>query len=64
MFKFLTVEVSKGYKKKNIYRTIQIMDRYAQLNIFHHARRLQFYMYDFMYVDPQKIPVEYHFTAA
>ena len=30
---------------------------------FHHERRLQVYMYDFMYVYPEKIPVEYHFPA-
>ena len=35
----------------------------AQLKRFHHNRRLQVYMYDFMYVDPDTMPVEEHFTA-
>ena len=39
------------------------MYKYAQLKRFHRDRLLQAYMYDFMYVDPQKIPVEYYFTA-
>ena len=39
------------------------MYKYAQLNGFHHDRLLQVYMYAFMYVDPQKMPVEEHFPA-
>ena len=39
------------------------MDKYGLLKRFHHDLRLQVYMYDFMYVDPQTIPVEDHFTA-
>ena len=30
---------------------------------FHHDRRLQVYMYDFMYPDPETMPVEDHFPA-
>ena len=37
------------------------MDKYAQLKRFNPDRQLQIYMYDFMYVYPQKIPVEDHF---
>ena len=56
MLKFLTDEASKGYKKrKKRHRKIKIMDKYAQLNIFHHDHQLQVYMYAFMYVDPEKI---------
>ena len=39
------------------------MDKYAKLKIFHHDRRLQVYMYDFMYVDPEKMSAEDHFPA-
>ena len=39
------------------------MDIYAQLKRFHHDHLLQVYMYDFMYVDNETIPVEEHFTA-
>ena len=39
------------------------MDKYAQLNRLHHDRQLQVYMYSFMYVDPQKIPVKENFVA-
>ena len=39
------------------------MDKYAQLNRLHHDRQLQVYMYYFMYVDPQKIPVKETFVA-
>ena len=39
------------------------MYKYAQLKRFHHERRLQVYMYDFMYVYPETIPEEGHFTA-
>ena len=39
------------------------MDKYAQLKRFYHYQQLQVYMYDFMYVDPQKIPIEGNFPA-
>ena len=39
------------------------MDKYSQLKRFHHDRQLQAYMYDFMYVDTETMPVEDHFTA-
>ena len=63
MFKVLTDESPKGYKKKNEDRAIKIMDKYAQLERFHHDLWLQFYMYDFMYGDNQKVPVGNHFTS-
>ena len=37
------------------------MDKYSLLRRFHHDLRLQFYMYDFMYVDTETIPVEDYF---
>ena len=39
------------------------MYKYAQLKRFHHDRRIQVYMDDFMYVDTEKMPVEDHFTS-
>ena len=39
------------------------MDNYVQLKRFCPNRQLQVYMYAFMYVDPETIPVEYHFTV-
>ena len=39
------------------------MDKYAQLKRFSHNLRLQVYMYDFMYVDPDTIPAEDNFPA-
>ena len=39
------------------------MDKYAQLNRFHHNRQLQVYMYALMYVDTETMPVEEHFTS-
>ena len=40
------------------------MDKYAQLNRFHNNRQLQVYMYNFMYVYPEMIPVDDHFPDA
>ena len=42
---------------------IKIMDKYAQLNMFHYDHRLQVYIYDFIYVDPETMPAEDHFPA-
>ena len=39
------------------------MYKYAQLKRFHCERRLQVYMPDLMYVDPETMPVEDHFPA-
>ena len=33
------------------------MDKYAQMKRFRHDQRLQVYMYDFIYVDPETMPV-------
>ena len=38
------------------------MYKYVQLKRFHHDLRIKVYMYAFMFVDPQNIPVEDHFT--
>ena len=37
------------------------MYKYAQLNILHHDRQIQVYMYAFIYVYPQTMPVEDNF---
>ena len=39
------------------------MDKYALLKIFHHDLQIQVYMYAFMYVDTETMPVEDYFTA-
>ena len=39
------------------------MDKYVLLKSFHHDRQLEVYMYAFMYVDPNTMPVEDYFTA-
>ena len=44
-------------------RTIKTMNKCAQMKWFHHDLRLQVYMYDFMYVDPETMPVEAYFPA-
>ena len=36
MLKVLTGESSKGYTKKNRDRILKIIDKYTQLNRFHH----------------------------
>ena len=40
-----------------------MMDKYAQLKRFHHDRQLQVYMYAFMYINHQIMPLEDHFIA-
>ena len=42
---------------------LKTMIRYKQLKRFHHNRLFQFYMYDFMYVDPETIYQEDYFLA-
>ena len=39
------------------------MDRYALMKRFQHNPKIQFYMYDFMYADTEKIPEEHLFSA-
>ena len=64
MLKVITGEASKGHKKeKNWDRMIKIMDKYTQLKRFHHDLWIKVYMYAFMFVDPETIPVEDHFPA-
>ena len=56
MLYIVTGKVSKRYKKKKIdTRLSKIMDKYAKMKRFHYDRRLQFYMYSFMYVDPETL---------
>ena len=38
------------------------MDKYAQLEIFHYDCQLQVYIYAFMYVYPETMPVGEYFT--
>ena len=42
---------------------IKNMDEYALMKRFHHEFLLKFYMYDFMYVNPEKMPVKDYFSA-
>ena len=37
------------------------MDEFSQLKSFHHEHQLKVYMYDFMYIDPDTMPVEDYF---
>ena len=54
----------KGIKrKKPETERSKIMCKYEQQKRFNHDRRLQVYMYDFMYVDPQKMTVGDHFPV-
>ena len=39
------------------------MDKFSHLKRFCHDRQLQVYMYAFMYVDTETMPVEDHFLA-
>ena len=39
------------------------MDKYEKMMSFHHDHQLQVCMYDFMYVDPETMPVEDHLPA-
>ena len=59
----LQVKHKKGIKIKTETLRSKIMDKYAQLKKFHHDRRVQVYMYAFMYVYPDTIPLWGHFTA-
>ena len=64
MLKVLTGEASKGYKKKNTdTEQSKITYKYAQLRRFYQDQLLQVYIYTFMYVDPETMPVEETFLA-
>ena len=39
------------------------MDKYTEMKSFHKDSQLQFYMYAFMYVDPETMSVYDHFTS-
>ena len=39
-------------------RTIKIIDKYALMKRFNHDHQLEVYMYDFMCVYPETIPME------
>ena len=54
--KVLKGEASKGYKKKKT--ETETLYNCEKLKRFCRDLRLQVYMYDFMYVDPETIPVE------
>ena len=57
MLKVLTGEASKVITLEKETEQSIIMDKYAKLKMFHHDRRLLVYMYDFMYVDTEKMTV-------
>ena len=64
ILKVIIGEWSKVYKSKKIdIEWLKVMHKYSQLKKFNHDRQLQVYMYNFMYVFPQKMPVEDHFPA-
>ena len=63
MLKVLTGVGSKGYKRTKQIQNEKNMDKYTQLKMFHHGRRLQVYMYSLIYVNPETIPVEDHFPT-
>ena len=63
MLKILTGEVSKGYRKKMIIQKNIKENKYAQMKRFNYDHQLQFYMYDFVYVNPVKMPVADYFLA-
>ena len=64
MLKVLTGEASKFYKKKKQETELsKNMHKCVELERFHHEHWLQLYMYDFMYVDTQTMPVEDSFSA-
>ena len=52
--------VIKG--KKDTERS-KSMDKYAKLKRLHHDLRLQVYIYNFIYVDTDTIPVDENFTT-
>ena len=39
----------------------KVMDKYTQLNRFYHDQILKVYMYAFIYVDPDTMPVREYF---
>ena len=39
------------------------MDKYALLKMFHHHRIIQVYVYAFVYINSETIPVKAYFTA-
>ena len=49
-------------KKPEIERS-KIMYKYEHLNIFHHDHLLKVYIFAFMYVNPETMPLDDHFTA-
>ena len=61
MQKVLKGEASKGYKKKKT--ETETLYNCEKLKRFCRDLRLQVYMYDFMYVDPETIPGEEYFPA-
>ena len=62
MLEIMTSEASKGSKNKARDRTIKY-DKYVQMKRFNNDQHLQFYMYDFMYVDTDTITEEEYFSS-
>ena len=63
MLVIMTGEASKEYKKKKVRDRIIKNDKYSLMQRFHHYRWIQFYVYDFMYVDPDTMSEEDYFPA-
>ena len=63
MLEVITVKHQKVIKRKTETEPSKIMDKCVQLKRFHRDHRLQVYMYAFMYVDIETIPVENRFPA-
>ena len=58
----LAGKASKGYKNnKSETGRSKIMDKYALLKRFHRDRLFQVYMYAFVYVNPDTIPMKEYF---
>ena len=63
MLKVLKGEASKYYNNNKETEQWKTMDKYEQLERFHNDLGLQFYMYAFMYVDPDTMPGEDYIPA-
>ena len=50
-------------KEKSDIEWSKSMDKYAQIDIFHHDQNHQVYMYAFMYIDTNTISEEDYFQA-
>ena len=63
MLKVITDEISKGYERKKWETELLKKDKYALLKTFYCGWQLQVYLYAFMYIDPDTIPLEDYFPV-